>query len=388
MKNIKLLAGVFITACCFALLISFTGCKKENGGAAPLITRVRTVAKDTVINNIVQRITLDSSITITATKSIKQDSTVTSGGLDGLYAIIGEHLASTSSVQFNGQSAYFNPALVTDNIILVAIPLDAPWGSGVSNTLTVVTKYGSVSVPFSVLQPAPVITSFSPLSAIAGDIITITGTTFNGVTSVKMGATPLDIVGVPTSTQIQVKVPSGDVQGFITVTTPGGIATSPVAYGFKLVIYDDALANGWWSGGWNGGDKPAFDNASPVLRGTHSVKITYTGGYAGFQIGNGGAPISLIGMTALKISVYGGPGTEGNILRVSIEGPDKNGHQITINNSPPDGVNVTIKEGQWQTFTIPISQFGTGPVEVQQIIVQELSGASTETIYLDDIGFI
>lgn len=388
MKNMKIWSSLFVMACCIAIVISFTGCKKDNNGAAPLITRVRTVAKDTIINNIVQRITLDSSITITATKSIKQDSTVISGGLDGLYAIVGEHLATTSSVQFNGQSAYFNPALVTDNIILVAIPLDAPWGSGVSNTLTVVTKYGSVSVPFSILQPAPVITSFSPLYATAGDVITITGTTLNGVTSVKMGVTPLDIVGVPTSTQIQVKVPAGDVQGFITVTTPGGIATSPIAYGFKLVVYDDALANGWWSGGWNGGDKPAFDNPSPALRGTHSVAITYTGGYAGFQIGNGGAPISLIGMTALKISVYGGPGTEGNILRVSIEGPDKNGHQITINNNPPDGVNVTIKEGQWQTFTIPISQFGTGPVEVQQIIVQELSGASTETIYLDDIGFI
>ncbi|GAA4314088.1 hypothetical protein GCM10023149_10120 [Mucilaginibacter gynuensis] len=388
MKYQKNQPTLLILACCMSVILWFSACKKDGNGAAPVITRVRTVAKDTVINNVIQRITLDSSINITAISSIKQDSTVISGGLNGLYAIIGDHLSTTSSVEFNGQSVYFNPALVTDKTIIVAIPLNAPWGSGVSNTLTVVTKYGSAGVPFTILQPAPVITSLSPLYAGAGDIITVTGTTFNEVSSVKIGTTPVDIVGTSTPTQIQIKVPAGDVQGFITVTTPGGTATSPVAYGFKLVVYDDALANGWWSGGWNGGDHPAFDNTSPVLRGTHSVAITYTGGYAGFQIGNGGAPISLIPMTALKISIYGGPGTDGNILRVAIEGPDKNGHQVTIKNSPPDGVNVTIREGQWQTFTIPISQFGTGPVEVQQIIVQELSGASNETIYIDDIGFI
>jgi hypothetical protein len=388
MKNNKLWQRLFMLACFIGITIYLGGCKKQDQGVAPLITRVRTVAKDTTINNVIQRITLDSSINVTTTSSIKQDSTVISGGLNGLYAIIGQHFATTLTVELNGQSVYFNPALVTDNTIIVAIPLDASWGSGVSNTLTVITKYGSVGVPFTIMQPAPVITSFSPLYAVAGDIITITGTTFNEVSSVKIGTTAVEIVGTPTPTQIHIKVPAGDVQGFITVTTPGGIAISPTAYGFKLVVYDDALANGWWSGGWNGGDHPAFDNSSPVTRGTHSVAITYTGGYAGFQIGNGGAPISLTTMTALKISIYGGPGTDGNILRVAIEGPDKNGHQVTINNSPPDGVNVTIREGQWQTFTIPISQFGTGPVELQQIIVQELSGVSNETIYIDDIGFI
>ncbi|SDE58880.1 IPT/TIG domain-containing protein [Mucilaginibacter pineti] len=388
MKSKRFQSGLYMLLCCMVAIIYFGGCKKDNSGAAPQITRVRTVAKDTVINNVIQRITLDSSIAITTTRSIKQDSTVISGGLNGLYAILGQHLATTTAVNFNGQSAYFNPALVTDNSIIVSIPLDAPWGAGVSNTLTVVTKYGSVSVPFTILQPAPVITSFTPLYASAGDIITITGTTFNGVSAVKIGATAAEIVGTPTPTQIQIKVPSGDVQGFLTVTTPGGTATSPMAYGFKLVVYDDVLANGWWVGGWGGGDHPIFDNTSPVLRGNHSVAVTYTGGYAGFQIGNGGASISLTGMTAIKISIYGGPGTTGNILRISIVGPDKNGHMVSNTNTPPDGVNVSITEGKWQTFTIPLSQFGTGPVEVQQIIVQELSGVSPETIYIDDIGFI
>lgn len=388
MKNNKFQSVISVFIGCIIIVAYVSGCKKDNSGSAPLITRVRTVAKDTIINNVIQRVTLDSSINVTTTTSIKHDSTITSGSLNGLYAIIGQHLSTTSAVHFNGQSVYFNPALVTDNSIIVTIPLTAPWGAGVSNKLTVVTKYGNVSVPFNILQPAPIITSFTPLYAVAGDVITITGTTFNDVSSVKIGTTAVQIVGTPSATQIQIKVPSGNVQGFLYVTTPGGTAISPVGYGFKYVVYDDVLVNGWWVGGWNGGDQPDFNNPSPVIRGTHSIRVTYTGGYGGFQIGNGGAPISLIGMTAFKISIYGSPGTTGNILRLSIVGPDKNGHMVSNTNTPPDGVNVGITAGQWQTFTIPLNQFGTGPIEVQQIIVQELSGVAPETIYIDDIGFI
>ncbi len=387
MKNtIRLLHLVLF--CCMAAGTLLSACKKDSKDGTPVITRVRTVAKDTIINNVVQRITLDSSIKISLTTNVKHDSTVTSGGLNGLFAIMGENLATTLSVSFNGQPVYFNPALVTDKSIMITIPLTAAWGNGASNELSVVTKYGSVNFPFTILQPAPVITSFSPLYAVAGEVITITGTTFNEVSSVKIGTTAVEIVGTPTPTQIQIKVPEGDVQGFLYVTTPGGTAVSPLSYGFKYVIYGDALANGWWVGGWNGGDAPVFNNTSPIIRGSNSIAVTYTGAYGGFQIGNGAASVSLTDMTAFKISIYGGSGSAGNVVRISIVGPDKNGNMVSNTNNPPDGVVVTLIAGQWQTLTIPLSQFGTGPVEAQQIIVQELSGNSPETIYIDDIGFI
>jgi len=388
MKKNKIQPAFHILLCCLVFAVYFSACKKDNSGAAPIITRVRTVSKDTTLTNVTQRITLDSSTTVNVTTNIKHDSTVTSGSLNGLYAIIGQHFATTSAVYFNGQSVYFNPALVTDNSIMVTIPLTAPWGAGASNKLTVVTKYGSASFPFTILQPAPVITSFSPLYAGAGDTITVTGTTFDGVTSVKLGTTAVQIVGTPTSTQIKFIVPAGNVEGFVYVTTPGGTATSPSSYGFKYVVYDDALANGWWVGGWEGGDSPDFNNASPVLRGTHSIRVSYTGPYAGFQVGNGGAAIDISTMTAFKISIYGAPGTTGNVLRISLVGPDANGNLVSNTNTPPDGVTVSIVAGQWQTFTFPLTQFGTRPVVIQQVIVQELSGVSPETIYLDDIGFI
>lgn len=210
MKNNKKRLFRMVLLCCLSTGL-WSACKKDGRGSAPLITRVRTVAKDTVINNVVQRLTLDSSIRLTLNTNTPLDSTVTSGGLNGLFAIMGEHLSATLSVSFNGQPVYFNPALVTDKSIIVTIPLTATWGSGASNELTVVTRYGTATFPFTILQPAPVITSFSPLYAGAGEIITITGTTFNDVSSVKIGDTPAEIVGKTGNTQIQVRVPAGNV---------------------------------------------------------------------------------------------------------------------------------------------------------------------------------
>lgn len=383
--NIRFIINLVTT---ILMIITFNACKKDNSGAAPVITRVRTVSKDSTFLNVTTRVTLDSSSKSNVSQFIPKDSTTKTGSLNNLYAIVGQHLSTTTQVLFNGASVYFNPALVTDNSIIVQIPLNAPWGASASNKVTVVTRYGSVNAPFTILQPAPVITSFTPLAGSAGDTITISGTTLDGVTAVKFDSFTAKIVGQPTSTQIKVVVPPNVSQAYLYVTTPGGTAKSANAFGFKYLVYDDALANGWWVGGWNGGDQPNFKNTSPVLRGTNSIKVTYTGPYAGFQVGNGGAPIDISGMSYFKISIYGGSGTTGNVLRLSLVGPDANGHVVSNTNNPPDGVTVNLIAGQWQTFTFPLTAFGTRPVTLQQVIVQELSGVSTETIYIDDIGLL
>lgn len=74
---------------------------------------------------------------------------------------------------------------------------------------------------------APTITSFSPTNGPVGTSVTINGTGLAGVTSVKFG----DVAAVTFSvngagTRVTAKVPNGAVTGKITVTTPGGTATS------------------------------------------------------------------------------------------------------------------------------------------------------------------
>ncbi|MBB6498387.1 IPT/TIG domain-containing protein [Pedobacter cryoconitis] len=365
----------------------FVSCKKDNNGhsGAPIISRVRTVSKDSLLKSVVTRVNLDSNKVADQIKQVAFDSTVTSGRLNGLYAIVGNNLATTSQVFFNGMSAYFNPALLTDKSIIIAIPANAPWGAGQTNKITIVTRYGQTDFNFAIQQPPATITSITPLAGSPGDVITLTGTNFNGVSSIRFDNVEAKIVGA-TDTQLKVSVPAGVVQAYIYVTTPGGTVKSPTAFGFKYLVYDDALANGWWVGGWNGGDKPDFSNTTPVKRGSHSIAVTYSGGFAGFQIGNGGGTISLADKSAIKLSIYGGAGSDGHVVRIMVMGADKDGKQATGDN---DGVVVTLKKGEWTDFTIPLTSFGTRPVVLEQLRIQELSGISSpETIYIDDIGFI
>ncbi|MET4084031.1 transcription elongation factor Elf1 [Pedobacter sp. UYP30] len=377
--------AIFVCLVCVAAVIS--SCKKDNeSSAAPVISRVRTVSKDVTIKNVTTRVTLDSSTIADQVKQVAFDSTVTSGRLNGLYAIIGSNLETTSAVLFNGVAAYFNPALVTSNGIIITIPINTPWGAGQTDNITVITKGGHVDYHFAIQQPTATITSFTPLAGNSGDVVTITGTNFSGVSGVRFGNADATITGIPTNTQLQVRVPAGVVQAFIFVTTPGGTVQSPTPFGFKYLVYDDALANGWWVGGWNGGDTPNFSNSTPVRRGTHSIAVTYLGGYAGFQIGNGGGSISIADMSSIKISIYGGAGSGSHNVRIMVMGLDKDGKQALRDD---EGVVVTLKAGEWTDYTIPLSSFGTRPITLEQLRIQELSGiTSPETIYIDDIGFI
>jgi hypothetical protein len=359
-----------------ALIFGVTSCKKSNdaGNGVPVITRVRTVSKTITVDSVNHRITLDSSSVYSQTEVVKFDSTTTNGNLNNQYAIIGQNLGTVTKVSFNGVSAYFNPALVTNTSIIITIPANAPWGPTQPNKLTVVTLHGTASFDFVIQQPPPVITSFGPLAGAAGDTVTITGTVFDNVSSVKFGTVPATIIS-STSTQIKVKIPQGVVQAYLFVTTPGGTTQSAAAFGFKYVVYDDALAKDWQNWSWS--STVDFAYTTIVKRGTDAISETYTGGYAGLQLGFTGAAIDVAsnGLTAIKFSIYGGTGTNGKHVKVIVSG----GWGTTID--------VTLTEGAWSDYTIPLSQLGS-PTTISSVVLQEDSGNAPSTIYVDDIGFI
>jgi hypothetical protein len=82
--------------------------------------------------------------------------------------------------------------------------------------------------------PAPTITSFTPTFGPVGTSVTITGTNFSGTISganfttsvVKFNTTNATSFTVNSATQITATVPTGATTGKISVTTPGGTATS------------------------------------------------------------------------------------------------------------------------------------------------------------------
>ncbi len=378
--------------CILSVLIVFgiVSCKKtdQGGAGAPTVTRVRILSKTDTIKNVVHRITLDSSSIYNDTRTVAFDSTVTSGRLGLQYGIIGTNLLTTSSVSFNGVSVYFNPALLTDNSIIITIPASTstatqvPFGPGQNNKLVIVTAHGKVEYTFPIQQPPPSITSFTPISGGAGDVITITGLVFNSVSAVRFDTTPAVIVGTPTTTSIQVRVPAGVASSYIYVTTPGGTAKSPTSFGFKYTIYDDALATGWGgqgSGGYSGyGSTLNFASPTQPKRGTNAIGVMFNGSYDALQIGYGGATVldvKKLGLTSIKFSVYGGAGIQtGDKLQVVING--KYG-----------GYTVALTAGAYVDFTVPLSALGN-PDTITEFVLQNQGSAAPSTIYVDDIGFI
>jgi hypothetical protein len=108
-------------------------------------------------------------------------------------------------------------------------------------------------------------------------------------------------------------------------------------------------------------------------RGTGSLKFEYTGGYGGFQMFYGGTPISLATATGVKFSIYGGPGTEGKVVK------------LVVNGSYDKGVQLVLHAGVWTDVAVPLSTLGaTG--SLTEITLQEFSGNVPSIIYIDDLG--
>ena len=134
--------------------------------------------------------------------------------------------AANDAVSFSGTNAIITSASPTK--LVVTIP-DADSGP-ISVTVAGQTVSGSY---FSVQQPPPTVTSFSPMSGPAGSTIVVNGTWFNTYapndTVIFNG-----LVGVhpdsATRTQLVVVVPPTATTGLISVNTGNGTPQSPTAF--------------------------------------------------------------------------------------------------------------------------------------------------------------
>jgi hypothetical protein len=343
-KQVSILSFAWIFLAGILASVSLSSCKKD-------------AAEDTAAPSISGVTTLDDR------------STQLGNGTYSQWILIkGAHLATTFKVDFNGVLAADSLIWANDTSVTVKIP--GPLPGATSNPITVYTKYGSATYEFTILQPAPTITGFNPVSGGAGDMVTITGDWFTNLISVKFGTIDATIVS-SNKTEIKVEVPAGVSQAYIFVTTSGGTTQSASAFGFRFVVYDDALNSMFWAGGWGG--TADYNSTEVVKRGTKSIKVNYAGGW-GSPIQIGGGTLDLSTYVAIKISIYGGPGTNFNKVK------------LTINGSASNGQELILREGQWTDFTIPLNTLGS-PATLNEIWVQEFSGVGG-VIYVDDFGLI
>ena len=133
--------------------------------------------------------------------------------------------STATSVAFNGTLASFT--VDSDLQITATVPAGATTG-----TIAVTDGEGAGTslLPFTVTpSPPPLIVLFSPLSGSVGTDVTITGTGFTGASAVSIGGTAATF-DVNSDLEIEATVPSGAMTGPISVTTPGGVASSLVDF--------------------------------------------------------------------------------------------------------------------------------------------------------------
>jgi hypothetical protein len=364
---------------CAAIAAGFSSCKKEENTAAPVLERVRTLARiDTTYKE--TQITLDSTKYGNVFTRVADDVTVTGARWNAQYMLVGKNLQSVLSITINGVPVYFNPALVTDNNVIFTVGADVPYGPDQPNKLVVRTKYGTAELNFGLLQPYPVIKTVSPLLGEVGGTVTITGTYFDNLKGVKFGTVDAEIVGTPTSTEIKVKIPAGISQAAIMVSTAGGSAVSANSFfAFKKLLYQDGWLAGMTSyGGWGGTGVSTPDNTTGGVRGTKSILINYTASSCPLQFAYTGPTLNLADYTALKLSIYGGVGSAGKKIKIQL-----NGNTIYTEL-------LTLTEGNFTDYVIPLSNFPAviNTAAFTKIWVIEGSNVGGYSVYVDEIGFL
>ncbi|WP_161603034.1 IPT/TIG domain-containing protein [Pedobacter arcticus] len=280
--------------------------------------------------------------------------------------ITGKNLSTTFKVDFNG--AIVKDSLVFANDTSITVKIPAELVDPVNNPITVTTKYGTATLNFKIMQPMPRVDDFNPAAGAPDDEVTIMGAYFKGVTNVTINGLAATILS-STKTEIKVKVPAGVSYGAVVVTTPVGVATATKTFGLKHVIYDDALRNSWTNTSYSTLGL-VFNNSDVVRRGTSSILVNHKGFSAlRFRLSS---KFSTTGYTMLKLSMYGGVGTQGKKVKISV--------------SPAAGsYELLLTEGKWTDYQVQLINIGT-PATIEYLTFQEFSGF-TSNIYVDDIGF-
>jgi hypothetical protein len=139
-----------------------------------------------------------------------------------LVTLTGPNLGTVSAVAF-GNVSTTSITVLSATSIRVAVPAGA-----VTGRLTATNPAASAqsTTPFVL---APKLTGFDVASGADDDTVSLLGSGLSGTTLVKFGTVSAAFT-VVSDVEISAIVPAAAVTGRVSVTTPGGIATSPTDF--------------------------------------------------------------------------------------------------------------------------------------------------------------
>ena len=167
--------------------------------------------------------TSNASFAVTGVAPAINSFTPVSGPAATTVEIHGAGFTDATSMAFNGTTASFTTD--SDSEIHATVPNGATTGP-----ISVTTPSGTATSPsaFTVIPP-PTIAGFSPPAGPVGGSVEITGQNLDAATSVSFNDTAA-IYTVASDSKVHATVPTGVTTGPISVTTPGGTATSSSAF--------------------------------------------------------------------------------------------------------------------------------------------------------------
>lgn len=227
-KNIYKNGLLLVTALSALLLVAVTGCKKTTL-SAPVIKSIRNYAAS------------------------PGDSLLNSAGPGQWVVISGSNLKGALAIYFDSTASSFNDDLFSDTSAVVLIPAVIAFPTIPArslNTITYVTTHGQTTFSFSLLPPAPTISSISNENANTGDTVTIYGLNLFFIQSLSFAGTPITTyTATNDGTSVSFVLPALSQSGPVILSTKSGTVrtlfnVNDVETGM-LCNFDDVNSYSW-----------------------------------------------------------------------------------------------------------------------------------------------
>ena len=344
--------AVYVTAQSGSLLVSVS--------SATATFTVDTVAPTATLSTTASNPTATSPIPFTVMFS----EGVTGFGAGGLLVTGGTLTGGTVSGT-SGGTTYTFTVTPAGNGAVVGVSVRAGAAQDAAGNGNPAT--GITSVTYSV---TPTISGFTPVSGPVGQSVTVSGNNLNGATAVTVNGVAGTITGTPTAGSLTFTVGAGSTSGLISLTTPGGTATSTT--GFTVV------------------PAPTITSFSPTNAATGAVVTVRGTAFAGataLTVGGTGMAFTLVNGTTITFVVpVNGP--SGLLSVTTPGGTATSSGTLTVDNIPPTAALSTPANPTSDphipftaTFSEPVTGFGAGGISVSNGTVTPGSVSGSGTTY-------
>ncbi|MBI5305232.1 MAG: alpha-L-arabinofuranosidase [Chloroflexi bacterium] len=158
-------------------------------------------------------------------------------------------------------------------------------------------------------------------------------------------------------------------------------ALVPTRAASDLIVYDDALQNGFQDWSWA---PHSLTNTSPISIGVRSISVSFAGNWDGVWFVNPGANVDTSAYTAIQFAIHGGS-AGGQTMEIKAgAGTAYPTNAVDLNAYLPGGAVAN----QWRVVTIPLSALGLQNALFANIAFQSKVNAAQPTFYLDDIRLV